>query len=80
LPAPVPSPESPFLPDSSRIVAAYHLLFGEQRARRWRNGAAHPKSKVLSPPGSGVMRHADAGYELAVQTAQHHGIDLPMIS
>ncbi|MEE9204187.1 MAG: urocanate hydratase [Nitrospirales bacterium] len=35
---------------------------------------------LTADPGSGVMRHADAGYELAVQTAQHHGLDLPMIS
>jgi urocanate hydratase len=28
---------------------------------------------------SGVMRHADAGYELAVATAKKHGLKLPMI-
>jgi urocanate hydratase len=26
-----------------------------------------------------VMRHADAGYELAIETARERGIDLPMI-
>jgi len=26
------------------------------------------------------MRHADAGYELAIQTARERGLDLPMIT
>ena len=30
-------------------------------------------------PQSGVMRHADAGYELAIATAKKHGLKLPMI-
>ncbi len=42
---PGPPPDSPFLPDSRRIGAAYHLLFGEQRACRWGIGACRPKSK-----------------------------------
>jgi urocanate hydratase len=29
-------------------------------------------------PGLGVARHADAGYELARNTALHRGIHLPM--
>jgi urocanate hydratase len=33
---------------------------------------------LTNDPGSGVMRHADAGYELAVETARAHGLDLPM--
>jgi urocanate hydratase len=35
---------------------------------------------LTNDPGSGVMRHADAGYELAMETAQAHGLDLPMIN
>ncbi len=35
---------------------------------------------LTADPGTGVMRHADAGYELAVETAQKRGIDLPMIT
>ena len=35
---------------------------------------------LTADPGSGVMRHADAGYELAIETAHHHAIDLPMIT
>ena len=35
---------------------------------------------LTSDPGSGVMRHADAGYEDAIETANRQGIDLPMIN
>jgi len=34
---------------------------------------------LTADPGTGVMRHADAGYELAIETARERGIDLPMI-
>jgi urocanate hydratase len=33
---------------------------------------------LTADPGTGVMRHADAGYELAIQTAKERGVDLPM--
>ena len=32
---------------------------------------------LTTDPGTGVMRHADAGYEEAIRTAREHGIDLP---
>jgi urocanate hydratase len=35
---------------------------------------------LTNDPGSGVMRHADAGYERAMETARAHGLDLPMIT
>ncbi len=35
---------------------------------------------LTNDPGTGVMRHADAGYELAEQTARDKGVDLPMLS
>ncbi len=34
---------------------------------------------LTADPGTGVMRHADAGYDLAIETAKQKGIDLPMI-
>jgi urocanate hydratase len=34
---------------------------------------------LTADPGTGVMRHADAGYELAIATAKERGIDLPMV-
>jgi urocanate hydratase len=33
---------------------------------------------LTNDPGIGVARHADAGYELALETAHRHGIQLPM--
>ncbi len=42
--------------------------------------AAHRIERVLTnDPASGVMRHADAGYELARQCAREHGLNLPML-
>ena len=42
-------------------------------------GAARRLERVLTnDPGIGVARHADAGYDLAVATAERHGIRLPM--
>jgi urocanate hydratase len=34
---------------------------------------------LTADPGTGVMRHADAGYQLAIETAKERGVDLPMI-
>ncbi|MDH3601852.1 MAG: urocanate hydratase [Candidatus Tectomicrobia bacterium] len=34
---------------------------------------------LTTDPGSGVMRHVDAGYDEAVETAVHHGIKIPML-
>ncbi|MHB1981455.1 MAG: urocanate hydratase [Sulfobacillus sp.] len=43
--------------------------------------AAGRLQRVLTTdPGSGVMRHADAGYESAIAFAQAHGIDLPSVN
>ena len=35
---------------------------------------------LTADPGTGVMRHADAGYDLAIETARERGIDLPMLN
>jgi urocanate hydratase len=41
--------------------------------------AARRIERVLwNDPATGVMRHADAGYEIAEQCAREHGLDLPM--
>jgi urocanate hydratase len=34
---------------------------------------------LTTDPGTGVMRHADAGYERAVQVAKERGVRLPMV-
>ncbi|WP_282318256.1 hypothetical protein, partial [Pseudomonas sp. ITA] len=31
-------------------------------------------------PGTGVMRHADAGYQIAIDCAKEQGLNLPMIT
>jgi urocanate hydratase len=44
------------------------------------DAAAERLARVLvNDSGTGVMRHADAGYELAVATAKKQGLNLPMI-
>jgi urocanate hydratase len=34
---------------------------------------------LWNDPATGVMRHADAGYEIAVDCAKQHGLRLPGI-
>jgi urocanate hydratase len=42
--------------------------------------AARRLERVLwNDPASGVMRHADAGYEIAIDSAREHGLKLPGI-
>ncbi len=42
--------------------------------------AAERLQRVLTTdPGTGVMRHADAGYEKAIEVAKERGVDLPMV-
>jgi len=42
--------------------------------------AARRLERVLrGDPGLGVVRHADAGYDLAIQTARRHGLWMPML-
>jgi len=44
-------------------------------------GAARRLARVLTAdPGTGVMRHADAGYPEAIAAARERGIDLPLVS
>jgi urocanate hydratase len=43
-------------------------------------GAAKRLERVLTnDPASGVMRHADAGYEEAIECAKENGLNLPMV-
>lgn len=43
------------------------------------SGGERLQRVLTADPGTGVMRHADAGYESAIQTAHERGVDLPMI-
>ncbi len=38
----------------------------------------HLRRVLWNDPATGVMRHADAGYELAIECAERHQLDLPM--
>jgi urocanate hydratase len=41
--------------------------------------AAEKLERVLtSDPGTGVIRHADAGYESALRVAEERGVRIPM--
>jgi urocanate hydratase len=45
------------------------------------DAAAERLQRVLTTdPGTGVMRHADAGYEIAIEAARSRGVDIPMMS
>ncbi|MBA3048104.1 MAG: urocanate hydratase, partial [Brevundimonas sp.] len=42
--------------------------------------AAKRLERVLwNDPATGVMRHADAGYEIAKEAAREHGLNLPSL-
>jgi urocanate hydratase len=43
------------------------------------NGDRRLERVLTADPGTGVMRHADAGYEVAIETARERSIDLPMV-
>jgi urocanate hydratase len=44
-------------------------------------GAARRLERVLwNDPATGVMRHADAGYEIAKDAARDHGLNLPGVT
>jgi urocanate hydratase len=43
--------------------------------------AARRLARVLwNDPATGVMRHADAGYDIAIDCAREQGLDLPMVT
>ena len=41
--------------------------------------AARLQRVLTTDPGMGVARHADAGYESAVQVARERGVNIPML-
>ena len=41
--------------------------------------AAKLERVLTTDPGTGVMRHVDAGYEKAIQTAKEKGVKIPML-
>ncbi len=43
-------------------------------------GSERLERVLTADPGSGIMRHADAGYDEAIAVARERGVDLPMIT
>ncbi|MDX9992159.1 MAG: urocanate hydratase [Anaerolineales bacterium] len=41
--------------------------------------AARLERVLTTDPGLGIVRHADAGYEIAIEAAQRHGLKMPML-
>jgi len=49
------------------------------RRRRHAEAARRLERVLWNDPGTGVMRHADAGYDIAIDCARAQGLDLPMV-
>ncbi|HET8910340.1 MAG TPA: urocanate hydratase [Ktedonobacteraceae bacterium] len=45
-----------------------------------KEAAARLERVLTNDPATGVMRHADAGYDIAIECAKEKGLNLPMIS
>ncbi|MDE3062349.1 MAG: urocanate hydratase [Acidobacteriota bacterium] len=62
------------------VGMGYSLHAGQVTVADGTDEAARRIARVLNnDPGLGVVRHADAGYELARTTARNRGIHIPMV-
>jgi len=62
------------------VGMGYSLHAGQVTVADGSDDAAERLSRVLlNDPGTGVMRHADAGYDRAKQVARERGLDLPSV-
>ena len=62
------------------VGIGYSLHSGMVAVADGTESAGRRLERVLTAdPGTGVMRHADAGYPEAIATAHARGIDLPMV-
>ena len=85
------TPEAPTLdaalqgqqPDSVVKIGPEDLLASVRRLSTVADGtplAAQKLERVLTnDPGMGVIRHADAGYDIAVDVAHERGVRVPML-
>ncbi|MFT5051113.1 MAG: urocanate hydratase, partial [Chlamydiales bacterium] len=61
------------------VGMGYSLHSGQVTVADGTQEAAEALERVLTnDPGTGVMRHADAGYPDAIECAQRTGVDIPM--
>jgi urocanate hydratase len=62
------------------VGIGYSIHAGQVSVADGSDEAAQRIERVLTTdPGMGIARHADAGYDLAIDTAREHGIDIPML-
>ncbi|HZJ10851.1 MAG TPA: urocanate hydratase, partial [Trueperaceae bacterium] len=62
------------------VGMGYSLHAGQVTVADGSDEAAERLARVLlNDPGTGVMRHADAGYERALAVAKERGLDLPSV-
>lgn len=62
------------------VGMGYSLHAGQVLVADGTPEAAQRIERVLvSDPGMGVIRHADAGYEKAIKVAKERGVDIPML-
>ena len=62
------------------VGMGYSLHSGQVTVADGTEAAAEAVRNVLTnDPGTGVMRHADAGYQEALDCARERGVDLPML-
>src|SRR5690606_2661296 len=62
------------------VGMGYSLHSGQVTVADGTAAADERLDRVLTnDPGTGVMRHADAGYEVALRTAEQRGLDLPAV-
>jgi urocanate hydratase len=75
----------PAAPPGYRCITAAASAWATRSTRASSSSATAARrrrdaSRVLwNDPGTGVMRHADAGYEIAIDCAREQGLNLPMI-
>src|SRR5438270_2816816 len=63
------------------VGIGYSIHAGQVIVADGTEAAARRLERVLTAdPGTGVMRHADAGYPEAIATARERGVDLPMLN
>lgn len=62
------------------VGMGYSLHAGQVSVADGSDQAAERLARVLlNDPGTGVMRHADAGYDHAIDIAKERGVDLPSV-
>jgi urocanate hydratase len=61
------------------VGIGYSIHAGQVSVADGTDLAASKLERVLTnDPGFGVLRHADAGYEIAIDTAREHDLEIPM--